>query len=322
MRSNQVIIARLILLSSQANLHLLVLILAASSANGTRASGGPLPGAALCLILTSLAYFILVSLAGIVWCLKVPAPFISSLKFECGWTALLLIVELAATIGVTVNIAPPGNSLFAHTFLVSAAWVTVAFALIYVAALITIVMVHKPMFPRIWSASASSVDWFCHRELNADSLENDTWTRYLSDIESSGKQRFTIPDFGKPTPTPPMMEKAPWAQNIRRGVDDPFTLKAESDAASEANSFKLNAALPPLPLRVESKGVGSRFVERFRESQMITRSTKGPPTPFPQPVAPTPFPRCVDDHDMPIPLPTNRSFWIRADSVHAEPPTP
>lgn len=147
-------------------------------------------------------------------------------------------------------------------------------------------MAHKPMWPEIWGASASSVDWFIHRTLNADSLGDDSWTRYLNDIESSAarKQRFgTSPDSGA---TEKLPEKAPWAQNIRRGVDEPFALKPESDAGSEVYSTtasKLNAALPPLPLRVEVKckpAAGSRFVERFRDSHAIARSSKQYVAPF------------------------------------------
>jgi hypothetical protein len=195
-------------------------------------------------------------------------------------------------------------------------------------------MLHKSMFPEIWSASASSVDWFVHRELNANSMESDSWTRYLGDIESSviRKQRFgNTSDCGtNPNADPEKApctqsirpQKAPWAQTIRRGVDEPFTFRADSDVASEARSTtpsKLNAALPPLPLRVEAKtkSAGSRFIERFRESQTPVRSSQqfG--------AAPSiPFPSGVDDHNKPIPLP-RWSEWVRADanghSVRAHP---
>ncbi|KAJ7098023.1 hypothetical protein B0H15DRAFT_823808 [Mycena belliarum] len=309
MRYNPLIVARLVLLSLQTHLHLLVLIAAAWNASSTQAAGGPLSAPALCLIFTSLAFFILVSLGGILWCLKVPSPLISSIKFECGWTAALLVLQLAATIGATISVpSRTASAIYAsHSFLVPAAWLTTAIGSIYVAGLIGAVAVHKPMYPEIWSASASSVDWFVHRTLNADSLENDSWTRYLSDIESSAarKQRFAASQAFESTTNerPALPEKAPWAQNIRRGVDEPFALKPEPDTPSEARS--LNAALPPLPLRVKTKSVGSRFIERFRDSQMLPGGAKGT----------TPFPQRVEDHDKPIPLP-RWSSWIRADSVH------
>ncbi|KAJ7109271.1 hypothetical protein C8R44DRAFT_281569 [Mycena epipterygia] len=324
MRYNPFIIARLVFLSLETHLHLLVLVAAAWNVNSTQASGRPLPVAALCLILTSLTFFILVSLGGIAWCFKLPSPLIASLKFECGWSVLLLVLQLAATIGATVHLPPSGSASAvstSHSFLVPAAWLATVIALAYVACLLGAVMAHKPMYPEIWSASASSVDWFVHRTLNADSLDDDSWTRYLSDIESSAarKQRFgtSPPDSGA---TEKLAEKAPWAQNIRRGVDEPFALKPESDAGSEVHSTapsKLNAALPFLPLRVEVKGkpTGSRFIERFRESQAIARSSKQ----FGGDVAP--FPHGVEDHNKPIPLP-RWSSWIRAGvngSVHGDP---
>ncbi|KAJ6596789.1 hypothetical protein DFH09DRAFT_1356924 [Mycena vulgaris] len=295
--------ARIISLSLQAHLNLLVLIAAAWNVNSAHAAGEPLPAAALCLILTSLAFFILALLGPIVSCLKVPLPLIGSLKFECGWTITLLVFQLGATIGATVDLPPSGSASAistSHSFLVPVAWTTTVVgtyslpkhyfqannvhpALIYAAVLIGVVMAHKPMYPEIWSAAAGSVDWFVHRKLNADNLENDSWTRYLGDIESSAarKQRFnSSQQFGMPAPA---SEKAP----------------------TEADAAKLNAALPPLPLRVEAKSrsAGSRFIERFRESQVIRG--KGA----------TPFPQRVDDHDKPIPLP-RWSTWVRADSVH------
>jgi len=324
MRYNPFSIARLILLSLQVHLNFLVLVTAAWNVNVTQASGQPVPAAELCLILTSLAFLILISLGGILWCLRITSPFIASLKFECVWSVVLLIFRFAATIGASVHVLLPGSAVISasHGLLLAAGWMTAMITFIYLAGLIVVVMLHKPTFPEIWKAPASSVDWFVHRQLDANRMENDSWTRYLDDIESSAmrKQRFGSFDCEanlnadpekqnihlKPNP-----EKAPWAQSIRRGVDEPFVFRSESDAASESPSItpsKLNAALPPLPLRVEPKAkpAGSRFIERFRESQITVRSSQqGGPS--------TPFPPGVDDHNKPIPLP-RWSEWIRADA--------
>ncbi|KAJ7452526.1 hypothetical protein B0H11DRAFT_297347 [Mycena galericulata] len=320
MRSNRFNAARLIFLSLQANLQLLVIVAAAWNMNVARLYGEPLPGAALVLILTSLVFFALVSLGLIMSfpSLEVLSAFktIASLKFECSWTTFLLVLQFAATIGATAHIPPRGTSALStsHTFLVLAAWLATVLGSIYVAGLIGAIMAHKPMYPEIWSASASSVDWFVHRTLNADSLENDSWTRYLGDIEASAAQKQSFSLIPKTETT----EKAPWAHSIRRGVDDPFAVKAESDAGSQSRSTspsKFNAALPPLPLRVapKAKSAGSRFIERFRDSQMTTRGGDSP------------FPPRVEDHNQPIPLP-RWSKWIRADanggSVRLEPQTP
>ncbi|KAJ6547458.1 hypothetical protein B0H19DRAFT_269187 [Mycena capillaripes] len=343
MRYNPFSIARLVLLCAlpskqlapltktfwvialQVHLNLLVLVTAAWNVNVTQASGQPVPAAELCLIFTSLAFLIFISLGSILWCLKITSPFIVSLKFECGWSVVLLIFGFAATIGASVHVLLPGSAAVisaSHGLLLAVGWMTVMITFIYLAGLIVVVMLHKPTFPEIWKAPASSVDWFVHRQLDANSMGNDSWTRYLDDIESSAmrKQRFGAFDCEAhfnadpekqnihPKPNP---EKAPWAQNIRRGVDEPFAFRSESDAASESPSItpsKLNAALPPLPLRVEPKAkpAGSRFIERFRESQITVRSSQqGGPS--------TPFPSGVDDHNKPIPLP-RWSEWVRADA--------
>ncbi|KAJ7046672.1 hypothetical protein C8F04DRAFT_1061313 [Mycena alexandri] len=325
MRHNPFGIARLIVLSVQVNLQSLVLVAAAWNVNIAQASSQPVPAAELCLILTSLTFLTMITLGAIIWSLKINHPLLASLKFECGWSALLLIFQTAAALRATVHVVPAGSALHApHVLLIIVAWMTVAITVLYLLGLIGAVMLHKSMFPEIWSASALDIDWFVHRELNANSIQtedNDSWTRYLGDIESSAvrKHRFrSTSDFGVSSNPQPSIntypEKAPWAQNIRRGVDEPFSLRSESDTASDTTfvSGKLNAALPPLPLRVETKAkpAGSRFIERFRESQITVRSSQqftGPTTPFPS---------TIDDHNKPIPLP-RLSEWIRADANEA-----
>jgi hypothetical protein len=190
----------------------------------------------------------------------------------------------------------------------------------YLAGLVGAVMIHKPMYPKIWSATASSVDWFVHRTLNADNMDDDSWTRYLTDIESSAvrKQKYGS-DPEKAPAEGNASEKLHWVPSIRRGVDQPFVLKREgssvgSDTSNTRPQCNLDAALPPLPLRVETKSPGSRFIEKFRESQILTRGKAAP------------FPPRIEDHDKPIPLP-RWSEWIRADSMtalglHTEPQTP
>ncbi|KAJ6455684.1 hypothetical protein C8R45DRAFT_584737 [Mycena sanguinolenta] len=262
---------------------------------------------------------IMMSIGGIVWCLKITSPFLASLKFECGWSIPLLVFQFAATIGASVHVLPPTSGTVvsaSHTLLLAVAWMTAILTTIYLAGLIGAIMLHKSMFPEIWSASAPSVDWFVHRQLDANSLDNDSWTRYLGDIESSAMQKQPFANISESgtrpaTPKPTYNEKAPWAPNgIRRGVDEPFTFRTESDIASEAPSTlssKLNAALPPLPLRVKTKAksAGSRFIERFRESRVPVHPSQQEPT--------TSFPPGVDDHNMPIPLP-RRSEWVRANN--------
>jgi hypothetical protein len=126
-------------------------------------------------------------------------------------------------------------------------------------------------------------------------FENDSWTLYLEKIQHPGLGKFSE-QFND-------VEKAPWAAsmsgNIRRGVDQPFARRSDETAVERPESL----ALPPLPLRVEpkEKPAGSRFIERFRESQLLSRGA-------------SPFASHIQDHDQPIPLP-RLSQWISAESL-------
>ncbi|KAJ6630687.1 hypothetical protein B0H10DRAFT_2207733 [Mycena sp. CBHHK59/15] len=334
----------------QAHLHLLVV---AASAWNITAAGAPLPAAPFCLVLLGIAFFILASLCvsslpdsrpsraedvtseysgGLVWLLDLRAPRLASLRFEVAWCAVLVVLELAATIGTTVDVPVSGASpaaVASHAFLVPVAWLSTVCGIIYLAALTGAVLAHRPMFPGIWSAPAASVDWFVHRTLNAGGDGNDdkedSWTRYLGEIESSAARKHkyggSLPvdlEKGVHLEDGQAEEKAPWArQNVRRGVDDPFALRGDGASDSGATE-RQNAALPPLPLRVEAKGgksAGSRFIERFRESRALARGASTSPV----------FAPGVADHDAPIPLP-RLSEWIRADAlrvdVHADPQMP
>lgn len=163
--------------------------------------------------------------------------------------------------------------------------------------------------PDIWSKTMYTATWFPKDAMDTNEkapvkrgFENDTWAVYLDKIESTAARKARHPAED--------IEKASWAQNIetRRGIDPPFA-RRDDDSSSNTSSAR-GSLLPPLPLRVEVKGhqpgksIGSRFIERFRESQIITR-------PGPK------FPSFVDDHDKPIPLP-RLSQWLRADALQGE----
>ncbi|KAJ7063197.1 hypothetical protein C8F01DRAFT_1131915 [Mycena amicta] len=280
MRPNNVALLRLLLLSLQAHLHLLVLVAAGWNVAATRASGAP--AATVLLILTSVLFMTLASIGGVVAFFKLPFAFLVSIRFECGWTLALVVVQLGATIGLTAISPPPGMvpAVFAsHSLLIPAAWLATSISALYVFGILVIVRAHSVIFPEIWSASAYSVEWFSHTEIDANLLDNDSWTRHLNDIEAEGqtKQPFNLC-------TAAFNEKAPWAQEIRRGVDDPFASRPDVPR-SPTPSSNFDAALPPLPLRVKTKtaAMGSRFIEP------------------------------IDDHDKPIPVPKDVK-WVPANA--------
>lgn len=171
-------------------------------------------------------------------------------------------------------------------------------------------MVHMRQTPDIWSKTVYSVSWFNWSGNGAlddsDKISDpDTWSRYMDDIEASHKRLDLDEDS----------HKAPWAlaRPIRRGLDEPFKKQTLSSASSTPRTY--NTSLPIAPLKVQPRSAaGSRFIEKFRESQVISRSES--PTQFGLHFTGRvqPFPPRVDDHDLPIPLP-RLSEWIRADAI-------
>jgi hypothetical protein len=197
--------------------------------------------------------------------------------------------------------------------------------LTYFFTLFVTAVAHMRAYPGIWTLTVCSVAWFIqpHSDdvtlrkhgsqiLGASSSNSnsgkDSWTRYLEDLECSSARKFQNRLDGD--------GQAPWAQsrNIRRGVDNPFTKRENSSTHYFGTGS--DAALPPLPLKVQTKGIpaGSRFIEKFRESLTISRSESSSHFGLHFSSRVAPFPPKVDDHDMPIPLP-RLSEWIRADAI-------
>jgi len=183
-------------------------------------------------------------------------------------------------------------------------------------------MTHLQFEADIWTKPVHQVKWFGYANSRLKSSEisgprgedKDTWTKYLEDIESSGARKARNPLVDT--------EKAPWApSNVRRGRDQPFRnpmsrLDSDTSSSSESDSEPSSpdssprirpTFMPPLPLNIPVKGqnagAGSRFIERFRESQTISRPV-------------VEFPHEIVDHDKPIPKP-RLSQWIRADTLRA-----
>ncbi|KAH7877559.1 uncharacterized protein C8R40DRAFT_1168287 [Lentinula edodes] len=324
---NPFLIIRFIFLSLLSFLNLLNLIFASWNASAAINANIALPGASLFLVFNSVTSIFFLGLG----LLELVAPNFAgtSVAFESGWSAVLSLSSIGSAIGVTISAAifirqTTESSVTASSFLLMpTTWLTSLTMLGYFFILFVSAMTHASFEEEIWTKPVCQVKWFGYtnsrlrssdvsnpRELPG--LENDSWARYLDGIESSGvrKARHPVTD----------PEKAPWAStHVRRGRDSPFRtpIKREdsdnSDTSSDS-SFSLgardSAPLPPLPLNVQVKGsksvAGSRFIERFRESQTLSRPTR--------PVID--FPHEVDDHDKPIPL-TRLSQWIRADAIKA-----
>ena len=187
---------------------------------------------------------------------------------------------------------------------------------------------HSRYLPSIWCTSVYAVPWFSSDNVSTApgepgvkalfDPENDTWTRYLADIAgtSERKRQHSVDTLEKAPNTQNPVEKAPWAQGagIRRGVDEPFMRR---DDDSSTNTSRTRVPLPERPARMEptkALSVGSRFIERFRESRILSRPGQSHFSCDSTTSAATSFPQDVEDHDQPIPLP-RLSQWMRADAT-------
>lgn len=188
---------------------------------------------------------------------------------------------------------------------------------------------HISLYPDIWLRSVYDVEWFSQpvqlprtqEPQNVDlekAQDNYRVDPYRDPYFESGKRTFARDTMLTDV-------SAPWAvqssRSIRRGVDHPFARRPTGDFGS-----KRSTALPSLPQRsVTSGGMstmsGSRFVEKFRESGVLTRQET--PSQYLERLYASrgddrSFPKGVIDMDQPIPLP-QRSEWVNADGQKSSP---
>ena len=101
--------------------------------------------------------------------------------------------------------------------------------------------------------------------------------------------------------------KAPWAQNIRRGIDTPFKRPGYLGSANPS----MMTFFDPRP-RPDSGIFAGRSVKKFRESRTISRSDCPLRYADRNSSQPDPFLHWPEHHDFPISL----SEWIQADAFN------
>ncbi|KAL0569008.1 hypothetical protein V5O48_012960 [Marasmius crinis-equi] len=303
------IIVRFIFFSLLLYLNLLTLVFAVWNVSSASSSGISVPGTHVLLIFTTCVGLVLLtlSLVPMVW----PKRNFAILTLECAWTATLSLLQIGAAMGsaasITTMIREPTDPSVAvsSVLLLPTTWLLSILQLAYFLTLFVTSLIHSRLDPDIWRSSVYAVKWFgfANSRLKTSDVGiprpktgygNDTWSQHLDDIESSAARKAKHP-------LPPT-EKPAWAPtNARRGVDPPFSPRRDFSPRSSAEDI-----IPPLKLETKEsqKSAGSRFIERFRDSQNISRP------PYKQ----TSFPREIDDHDQPIPLP-RLSKWVSAEAL-------
>lgn len=181
-------------------------------------------------------------------------------------------------------------------------------------------MAHSRVQADVWHKTVYSVEWFNEPNLPTFSVKRDehsesVCSRLTDDVESCREPTYD-------------RDRAPWSRlsNIRRGVDTPFKRQGPTSSVRNSTSAAI-VSLPIVPHNAQGRATsGSRFIEKFRESQLIFRSENPMPCVNHSMIRQDPFPLKIDNHDLPIPLP-RLSEWIRADavkgiSVHTIPQSP
>jgi len=230
----------------------------------------------------------------------------TKVKFECAWTAVMAVLQLAAALTITTTGPPvmcrPGGSLAActsATALVPISWLSTFTTLVYFLTLTITTIVYAPYTPGIWSSSIYAVPWFSPRDpppiyhkpssssLPGIQRANGIWDDEAKDQETgtnSASRRSCL-----------SLVVAPWAKGFqnRRGLDRPFATRSQVVAA--------NPDVPAPPPKSYPPPIAARYLEISH-----------------------PFPSEVDDQEKPISRAT-LSQWVRADiangrTVHTRPP--
>jgi hypothetical protein len=315
------------LLALLGNLALLSLIFASWNIYASLLAGLSAPSTSVFVILESCLFFICVTFAFAEFFR--PKGKTSYTMVECGWVGLISLFQTGAAIGSTIN-GPAISCPSSHSewgvcassiLLVPSTWLSSILSLAYFLALFVTIMAHKSIYPDIWKRTVYTIEWFgrpqerpSNEKIVRNFLENsplsneDPYRDYYEDIESTAARKIHYPIRDS------IDQATPWGPTVRRGIDHPFT-RPMSNRSSPIPQ-RLNLPLPSLPDRSAGAGagVGSRYLEKFRESNILSRSESPMQYTRHYHTHNSSFPPSVADLDKPIPLP-ELSEWVRADSA-------
>ncbi|KAF9001861.1 hypothetical protein BDQ17DRAFT_555105 [Cyathus striatus] len=237
----------------------------------------------------------------------------SRVQVECVWILMLGLCDIGTAISITINnsmLACPSNEweiCASSALLVPVSWIRSFIFVTYFLTLFTAGVTHHRSYRNLWRTSIYSIKWF---EGHSALERGDLRLYYLDDRSSLRTQH----EQNEKNP-----EIAPWAEStkIRRGKDSPFQVADSLESVVMKHSDDRLPSLPPKLPTVdisETARLGSRFIEKFRESRTLSRSESPIQYGAHFTESNSPFPPTVQNHDLPIPLP-RLSKWVRADAL-------
>lgn len=338
---NPFIIIRAIFFTLILYFNLLATIFAGWNIVSSTSSGMPVPGAAAFLIVNSAFIFALATLAysAEVICPKARP---SHVRFECGWTVLMGILQLAASIYATTA-SPPTlcQSQSTWTICASAAllvpisWLATFIMLAYCVTICVMAATHILFMPALWKMPVTAVPWFNLDDSMAVSfpsrplseISSTTWaesgsscniSKYISETwEKLSRVEGRVIEPSKPIlfsrNCPSINSTRPaWAKQLelqtRRGVDQPFSTQRISPSSRSPKELS-----PPPKARAREVSGPKDFkcAETCTDLQLDKNTSWSTLTPR----TPTIFPKRIVDPDLPIPRP-RLSEWIPADAAN------
>ncbi|KAF9532278.1 hypothetical protein CPB83DRAFT_847573 [Crepidotus variabilis] len=336
---NAFLIFRLVFLALLTNLAFLSIIFASWNVHAAVLAGFSTPTTSVFVVLQCCLVFICVVIA--ILSFFYPGTGLSRIIVECVWVGGLSMLAMGSAISASMNgfavacQAAEMNICASASLLMPLTWLSSVLTSSYFMALFVTSIAHRSIYPDIWKRSVYEIEWFgqpvrlpskgkvVEKFLQKD-LESDSYVDLYGDIEGTADRRRRFIRESIVTDV-----SAPWAaQSVRRGVDLPFSRKPAGSDLSSSSSKRSTPILPALatapPLSVPHRSAttaamstksGSRFIERFRESTILTRQET--PSQYVERFYAiqeddASFPKAVVDMDQPIPLP-RLSEWVRAD---------
>ncbi|TFY55557.1 hypothetical protein EVG20_g9278 [Dentipellis fragilis] len=326
-----VVIFRFVSLALITYLNLFALVFAGWNIAATKAAGLGVQGGSAFLIIN--ACFLFLFLAASLAELAFPQAKTAGVAFECLWTGVMAILELAASIDITVSGPPfmcksgaPFSVCASSTVLVPISWLAGILMLAYFLALLSMSLAHMEQYPAIWYGSIYTAPWFVDRDDKAPQLPPLQRGSGLAGLPAQ---------LSPPAPNADIEQNAR-AASPNRSVAASSALESESARpdlqmqASEQDKgrpwWALQARLRPgkdLPFSLPSrKGKEPQRQPSFGNYVSPRASTYQGSVVYPElekrlpglpPLPPYPqFTREMLDPDKPIPLP-RMSAWVRAD---------
>ncbi|KAI0093528.1 hypothetical protein BDY19DRAFT_256851 [Irpex rosettiformis] len=336
---NPFLIARTVFFCILVYLNVLAIGFAAWNVSAMKSAKMPVLGAPIFVIFNACALFFFQLLA--IAELASPCARTAQIGFECGWTAVMSILQLAATIDITLN-GPPtycyqtaSGRLWAlcssSNVLVAIAWASSSILLLYFLTIFITSASHYSSYRGVWWTTVYNMPWFEKGVVHPPRI---TFPEPSIPKPLPPESPYENPCFGAYHETAPLSPPTvPWLKSYHSELEsnNTRTSSAKSDDSLRPmwarNAKNRRGVDPPFsPVPNTAQRISNAFKSHWSSS---TGAGPAPPPPPPKMEMPTPqkirgsfvdchrtsyghFPTDVQDVDLPIAR-THMREWVRAE---------